>query len=400
MNFPQSARQVPGIAVAQSFERPVRVLHAVGHLNRGGIENWILQVAKHSDPARVAHDVMVRTEREEPFTQEFRDAGIGVIPCLGVNSPLRFFENFRRGIGEFGPFDVLHVHGVSFFSTLALVCARLLGIRTRVLHAHNDLRPRLAHAGRLYRLYTAGNLRSLRMLATQGLACSSMAAEWTFGNRWQSRKPPIDLVIGIDMERCFQPPDPSLREKLGIPSDRFIVAQIGRFTTAKNHAFTVRIAEELARRDFPFHILLIGDGEKRPEVEKLIQTAGLADRFTFLRDSNDVPNILRSVVDLQVLPSIHEGLGLVLLEAQGCGVPSLVSETVTRESVVEPRLCRFLPIDRGPGAWADAIIDTLEREPEIENEAQHREQMLASRFNVQQNAVSMTQLYALALVAK
>ncbi len=372
---------------------PIRVLHSVGHLSRGGIENWLFQLASRMDRSRFEHHVLVRTDKEEAFTRAFREAGIPVIPCLGVKSPLQFYRNFKQIVRDYGPYEVLHAHGFSFLTTQALLFAKLQGIRVRILHGHNNLKPRLAQSSFAYKSYVALNLLAIRKLANRGIACGSSAAEWTFGNKWKSHQPSVDLIIGIDMERCFSRADPELRTRLHLPSDRLIIAQIGRYGMAKNHVFTVEIARELARRNFPFHLLLIGDGILRPNIEKLMEIAGLSNRCTFVPDTDQVPEILRSAVDLQILPSIHEGLGLVLVEAQASGVPSLVSDAVTREGVINKGLIRFLPIDEGPGVWADAIAEQLASGTKVAVDTQHRKRMLASRFNIQNSVQQLSRLY-------
>src|SRR6266568_8743554 len=372
---------------------PIRVLRSVGHLSRGGIENWLFQLASRMDRSRFEHHVLVRTDKEEAFTRAFREAGIPVIPCLGVKSPLEFYRNFKQVLRDHGPYDVLHAHGFSFLTTQALLFAKLQGIRVRILHGHNDLKPRLAHASLTYKSYAGLNLMAIRKLANCGIACGFSAAEWTFGNKWKSRKPPVDLIIGIDLEPCFGPADPELHIRLNLPSDRFIIAQIGRYGFAKNHVFTVEVARELNRRNVPFHLLLIGDGDLRPDIEKLMEVAGLRNRCTFVPDTDQVPKILRSAVDLQILPSLHEGLGLVLVEAQASGVPSLVSDAVTREGVIDKGLVRFLPIDEGPGVWADAIGDQLATSAKRTIDAQHRERMLASRFNIHNSVQQLSRIY-------
>src|SRR5260370_35226714 len=85
--------------------RPIRILHSVGHLSRGGIENWLYQLASRMDRSRFQHHVLVRTEEEEPFTRAFQEAGIPVIPCLRLTSPLAFRRNFHDVLDRHVPFD-------------------------------------------------------------------------------------------------------------------------------------------------------------------------------------------------------------------------------------------------------------------------------------------------------
>src|SRR5579872_4986867 len=89
----------------------MRILHSVGHLLRGGIEMWLYQTLQKLDVNRFEHHVLVRTDKEEPFTEAFRQAGFRVVPCLNYSNPLKYARNLRRIVDGYGPYDVLHVHG-------------------------------------------------------------------------------------------------------------------------------------------------------------------------------------------------------------------------------------------------------------------------------------------------
>lgn len=376
-----------------STRRPIRILHSVGHLFRGGIENWLYQLASRMDRNRFRHHVLVRTEEEEPFTRAFQEAGIPVIPCLGLTSPLAFRRNFNDILDKHGPFDVLHAHGFSLLTTQTLLYSKLRGIPMRIVHSHDDLRPKLARSGMLYRFYASTSLKLIRQLANAGIACGGQAAEWVFGRDWRQRTPPIALIIGIDMQPCFQPADPGLRARFGIPPDRFVILQVGRFEPQKNHEFTIQIARELARRDVPIHLLLIGNGSLRLEMQRKIDESGLKERCTWISDTDQIPAILRSVADLKILPSLHEGLPLVHIETQAAAIPILISDTVTREAVIDPGLVDFLPIDRGPAVWADRIMERLGDGTNHVITPAHREKLLASRFNIHWSLRDLADIY-------
>jgi glycosyltransferase involved in cell wall biosynthesis len=172
------------------------------------------------------------------------------------------------------------------------------------------------------------------------------------------------------------------------------MVQIGRFTVAKNHIFTVRVLDELVRRGCPVHLLLIGDGPLRPDVQRHVDAAGLADRCTWIVDADNVPAILASVADLKLLPSLHEGLGLAAVEAQAAGVPVLVSDTTPRECALANELIEFLPLTAGPDVWADRILARLSHTPRLLNRHPAlRERVLASRFHIARSVCRLTELY-------
>lgn len=370
----------------------IRILHSVGRLDRGGIENWVYHIIQRMDRRRFEHHVLVRTEADEPFTAQFREAGIRVLPCIGVTSPIAFRRNFIRLLRENGPYDVLHAHGFSMLTTQVLLHGRLAGIPLRIMHSHDDLRPALKCSSALYKAYVRASLSVIRSLANRGLACGAQAAEWVFGENSRSLHP--SLLIGIDMEPCFKPPDPELRARLRIPAGRFVLLQVGRLEIQKNHAFTVEIARGLAARGFPFHLLLVGDGMLREKILRALYAAGLNDCVTWIASSKEVPQLMRSIADLMLLPSHHEGLPLVHLESQAAGVPMLISDQVTREAVIDPELVDFLPITQGPEIWTERIIARMKNGKRSTLSAAHRNRFTESRFNIDRCAAELAVIYA------
>ena len=77
-------------------------------------------------------------------------------------------------------------------------------------------------------------------------------------------------------------------------------------------------------------LLLVGDGKLREKIETKINKCGIADRVLILGNREDVA-MLYSCMDLFVLPSLFEGLGIVLIEAQANGLHSVASENVPQE---------------------------------------------------------------------
>ena len=375
--------------------RPLRVLHVVGHLTRGGIETWLYQVLRRTDKRDIDADVLVLTSANEPMTQAFKDAGIEIRVCPPVRRPDRFLAQYLSLLSKY-KYDIVHVHGFSMLAMLSLFAAWLRRVPVRIWHGHNDLRPRLANASAMYRAYVAVSLRLSRFLCNRRAACSLKAAEWTFGENWTSLRPPVELLIGIDMEPCFAEADPTLRAQLGLPEGRHVLAQVGRCTMPKNHKFTVRVAEVLHQRNVPIHLLFLGDGPLREETQKQLVEAGLEQHYTWIRDCDRVPAVFKSVVDIALLPSFNEGLGLVVIEAQAAGVLTLVSNHVTTECAVVTELVDFLPIDQGPAIWAQKVMEHLQT-PLTSQAAQQHQRLIASRFNIDVNAERLSQIYRTAI---
>jgi glycosyltransferase involved in cell wall biosynthesis len=335
---------------------PVRVLHSVGHLLRGGIEKWLFQTLPTQRP-QCEHHILVRTAEEEAFTSAFREAGIPVLVCSHFSNPVRYARDFNRLVKEHGPYDILHVHGSSFSGLLTLALARAAGIRRAIVHSHNDVRPLLNDRGHLYRAYVSGVLKAYRALADFGFATSILAAESMFGPQWKKDKRWELLYCGVDCKPFAKPKDVAMRAGLGIAEEAFVVGHVGRFHEQKNHGFLVEVVQAAVALSPRVHCLLIGDGPLREELTADIHRRGLQSRFTFVPDTPAVSDYMTNVMDCFVFPSRYEGLGLVVVEAQAAGLPCLISDRVPSEAVVDPSLVRVLPLERSPAEWAETTLD-------------------------------------------
>ncbi len=379
----------PGAAAGR-----LRILHSVGHLARGGVEGWLYDVIRRLDSARYQHDVMVWTTEEEAFTAEFRQAGVRVHAVPGHANPWRFAANFRRLLRQAGPFDVLHTHGTQF-QGYVLALGRAHGVPVRIAHSHNDIRPALRRAGPLYRAYAAAGHRAIRRFATAGRGVSEAAALSMFGPAWRADPRWKLLHCGIDLRRFAAPPPPGQRAALGIPPGRFVLGHVGRYVAAKNHGFLLDVLAASLTQGVDAHLLLVGDGGLRPGIEQALRQRGLAARATVLADCRDVPGVMVDAMDAFVLPSLHEGLPLVLVEAQAAGLPCLVSEAAAHEAAVHAPLVRRLTLAAGADAWARALTELPAR-------LSPREPLLAqalerSPFSLPHSLAAMAALYEAAV---
>lgn len=335
---------------------PVRVLHSVGHLLRGGIEMWLFQTLTAQRSQRFEHHLLVRTDEEESFTAAFREAGIPVLVCSHFTNPVRYAADLKMLVRQHGPYDILHVHGSSFSGLLTLALAKAAGIPTTIVHSHNDVRPHLQDHGYLYRAYVAGVLKAYRALADSGFAASILAAESMFGAGWEQDSRWELLYYGVDLKPFTKPKDAALRGQLGISADAFVIGHVGRFHEQKNHAFLVEVVAAAKARRPEVHCLLIGDGPLREEVTAEISRRKLQHHFTLVRDTLAVSAYMTSVMDCFVFPSRYEGLGLVAVEAQAAGLACLISDRVPSEAIVDETLVRVLPLERSAAEWAEVVL--------------------------------------------
>lgn len=340
-----------------STTRPLRILHIVGGMVRGGIETWLMHILRNIDRDRFRMDFLVHKTEPCAYDEEIRTLGSQILICpLDCSRPWNYAAKFKQILREYGPYDIVHSH-VHHFSGYVLRLAKQAGVPCRIAHSHNDTSVKEAKA-RLFRcLYHTLTKFWIAQNATIGLGCSRKAAADLFSTQWKTDPRWLVLYYGIDL-KPFQDVinTVSVRAELGIPADAFVIGHVGRFVEQKNHEFLLEIAAEVAKRDPKMHLLLVGEGSLRPSIEQKVLQMGLSDRVTFAGVRPDIPRLMQSAMDIFLFPSLHEGLALALVEAQAAGLPCIVSDVISEEADVVKLLVRRLSLSQPVSEWTQELL--------------------------------------------
>ena len=164
------------------------------------------------------------------------------------------------------------------------------------------------------------------------------------------------IYNGIDLNtfRFNQNVATIMRKKFEIDDGDLIIGHVGRFHPMKNHFFLLKVFEKILSVIPSAHLVLVGDGPLRPDIEKSIRELGL-DNSVILTGVRDDVNRIMSMFDVLCLPSLYEGLGIVLIEAQAMGISCVVSSVVPQEAKVLDSF-KFVSLSSSELVWADTII--------------------------------------------
>ena len=275
-------------------------------------------------------------------------------------------------------YDVVHVHGNSCTVTIELLAAALSGCPLRITHSHNTS---CTHQ-KAHKL-----LRPLFSLCVNGrVACGVEAGKWLF-----EEKPFTVIRNGVYPEKFI--PDAAVRQRmrkeLGIPENCLVLGHVGMFVVAKNHDFLVALGSAMEQSGKEYRMLLLGEGERMEEIRGRVAEVGLQDKLLFVGSVQNVSDYLQAM-DLFVLPSIHEGLPFVLVEAQAAGLHALVSDRVSDEANLTGNL-HFLSID-DVNIWVNAIEQYVL--PDRQSTAAEACEKLAGKgYDMHRNAAELARLY-------
>lgn len=148
------------------------------------------------------------------------------------------------------------------------------------------------------------------------------------------------------------------RKALDIEPDVHVVGHVGRFQPVKNHEFIVRVFSELLKRDPGALLLLAGEGETMGSTKGLVDALGINASVRFLGVRSDVANLMQAM-DVFIMPSLYEGLPMVLVEAQSSGLPCLISETIPDDCDIDRGLVCRLPLSDSVDKWASRLSECI-----------------------------------------
>jgi glycosyltransferase involved in cell wall biosynthesis len=334
---------------------PRRVLHAVNRMDRGGIETFLMRIYRQIDRSKIQFDFFAHDRRPGAYDDEIRRLGGRVYVCEFELNPFKlpgyiiqvksFFESHTE-------YQIVHAH-LNAFNGIFLLAAEWADIPNRLAHIHTKSSGSILRAPLWNLIKIVG-----RGAYTERYACSKKAGIWAYG-----RILPYSIIengIPLELFRFDQVARTQTRKKYGL-CDRLIIGHVGAFRKEKNQIFLIDVLHEVRRQREDTCLLLVGSGVEQPGVAAKVRELGLEEHVVFTGEITDVAKYY-SAMDVFALPSIAEGLGIVAIEAQASGLPSVLSTGVPPEAMASGLASR-LPLNGNSNVkqWAAAVVENSNR---------------------------------------
>jgi glycosyltransferase EpsF len=352
------------------------ILHVFGNMNCGGAENRIMDLYRYIDRSEIQFDFLVLFQGEHYFDEEIKQLGGKIFSVRHPRESIlgHIFDVYKVMKNE-GPFQAVHSH-TSYHSGLILLIAKFAGIKNRIAHARTtstkdvcSIKKRtLLSLGRLLIFLSSAKL----------VAISKTAAEFLFGKKSIKNKKVIIVPNSINLDSYKMVRDEEIsqiKKQFNISNDKLVIGHVGRFSFMKNHKFIIDVANSLKEMKIDFVVILVGAGELKNEIENKVKESSLEENIIFLGIRDDVPTLM-NVFDVLIMPSLFEGLGGVVIEAQAAGTPSIIADTLPPEVDLGINLVKFLPLDKSVDLWSRSL-----KESKLQQEINYEEIIKAFERN-------------------
>jgi glycosyltransferase involved in cell wall biosynthesis len=321
----------------------------IDDLSRAGTESQLLALVRGLDRRHFAPS-LVLLNGEDPASRALEPADcpilrLGVTKLLSVKA-LSAVKRLRAFWREHRP-DVaqIYFHDSAYFG---VPVAKLCGVK-RIVRVRNNLGYQQTRKhrvmSRMIRPWVHG------VLTNSQLGRDAIAAM----DRMPSERVTV-IENGVDLDRYRWSPSPLEGEGLGVRGN-LTVGTVANLRPIKNIDGLMRAAVRVLERFPHARFEVAGDGEQRPELEKLHAELGLGERFVLRGSVSDVPAFLRGV-DVAVLPSHSEGMSNAVLEYMAAGKPVVATAVGANPMLLADGCGVIVPVG-DEGALSSSLCELL-----------------------------------------
>ena len=320
--------------------------------NPGGMESCIMNYYRFIDRSKFQFDFLCNFKTMAYYNEVKKLGGnVFFIPKRSENAieywkaVNKFFKNHAKD------YHALWFNTCSLANIDYLKLAKKYGIGKRIVHAHNSQNMDSKLRGVLHNI----NRSSVSKYATDFWSCSNDSSLFFYKDETikSDKYKIINNAIDISKYAYNSTVRDKYRKDLGLEG-KLVIGNVGRFHFQKNHLFLIEIFKGIVDNNKNAILLLVGQGEDEKKIKAKVKEYSLEKNVKFLGARDDVNNIMQAM-DIFLLPSLFEGLAVVLIEAQATGLPCFTSNKVVPKEARFTELLKFINLSNNPQEWIESI---------------------------------------------
>ena len=361
----------------------IKVLQVIGSLNSGGSQSMIMNIYRNIDRKKMQFDFIVDRPDDLLYAEEITELGgkIYFLPQYKLYNHRYFKKSWHQFFGEHNDYKIIHGH-VRSTASIYLKIAKKYGLQT-ISHSHST-----SNGKGIGAIIKKVLQYKIRYVADYFIGCSKDSAQWLFGKRKANSNKCIILKNAIDTDKYIYDEilRKKVREEFDVSDGEILIGNIGRFSHMKNHKFLIEIFEKIYEKNNKYKLILVGDGELKEEIRKIVIEKNILDRVVFTGVRRDINRILQAI-DIIIMPSKYEGFPVTMVEAQCNGVPCFISDKITSDVCLNSNITK-ISLNETAEKWA-----TIINQNSITREKKVKEKIIAAGYDVRYNAKWIEKFY-------
>ena len=355
----------------------IRVLQVVTYMGRGGLETMLMNYYRNIDRDKVQFDFLTHRDERWDYDDEIESLG-GKIYHLPKLNP--FSKSYLNALDKFfkehKEYQIVHCHQ-DCLSGVVLKVAKKNGVKFTIAHSHNANQDK-----NLKYLIKVFEKRKIPKYADKLFACGDEAGRWMFNT---DNFEVLHNAIDTDLYTYNKEKADKVKKEFGI-ENKFVVGHVGRFSIQKNHEFLIDVFNEVQKVKEDSVLMLVGDGDLRPEIEQKVRDLQIENKVIFTGVRSDVNDLMQGM-DVFLFPSLYEGLGIVLIEAQAAGLRCVISDTIPKDGVLTDDVT-CISLAQSPVVWENEILKYQKYK-----RSNNKEIIKKADYDIKNNAKTLEQFY-------
>ena len=348
----------------------MKILHVITSLLTGGAEHLMVDLLPRLRDFGNDVEIAVLYSKETAFYKQLAQSGIKIHAFSEAESVYSFKHIFRLK-KLMKQFDIVHTHNTA----CQLFAAIGKNKNAKLVTTEHSTSTRR----RKYKIFRYVDKWMYKRY--DKIICIAEPSEYSLRKYIGDKYPITTIHNGIDVRRFSEAP----KIDLGL-SDNIIITMVAGFRYEKDQPTVIRAFSYLPEN---YHLLLVGDGERRQEFELLINELGLKNRIHLLGLRNDVPQILKSS-DVIVMSSHREGLSLSNVEGMSSGNPFIASDVEGLREVTKDYGVLF---PHGDAKYLAQEIERLSTDTGYRSDVIEKCKARANQYDIVEMAKNYNQLY-------
>lgn len=361
----------------------IKIAYILGKVHSGGKKNLVLEYLRHIDSNNIRIDFICDSDSNSIPEDEVINHGGKVFKIAPYQNIVKNMKDIFH-IFNTEKYDIVHAWN-STMNFFPMYLAKKSGIKVRI---SESLSMANKHEFKTVIKYILKPLS--HCYANYFISCGVDCGIFQFGKKtYESGKISIFKTV-IDAKNNLY--DPVLREstrkKFGWENN-IVYGFIGRYVPQKNPLFIIDIFNEILKRQKCAKLVLIGFGELEEAIEKRIHKYKISESVENLGRREDIQQFYNAF-DGFILPSLYEGLPVVGLESQCCGLPIFFSTEITHEAAA-CNLAIYTSLKESPHIWAEKIITMVQQNIPIRQS--HCQDIINAGFDSHSESVRLQNYY-------
>lgn len=359
-----------------------RIAVVMGKMHSGGKKNLVMEYYRHIDKTHIQFDFICDSDSNAIPEEEIKELGGRVYVITPYQN---IFKNIIeiRNICKKNRYKIIHGYNGTM-NVFAMFAGWSAGVPIRINESIS-----MSHSADKKTILKKILKPFSRCFSTHFMSNGEVCGRWQFGDKLYDKGKVAVFKTVIDTQKNYYNPDVrnSCRKEFGI-EDNIVIGHIGRLTEQKNTLFIIDIFSEICKIHNSSKLLIIGDGNLKDAMLKRIDEYGIADKVLYLGRREDIIEFYNAM-DCFLLPSLYEGLPVVGVEAECCGLPMFFSTEIPKESSPCDDLGIFVGLNKSAVEWAKIVLNKIKQ---VER-ADHSDEVKRTGFDSLTEAVKLLRYY-------